>query len=146
MTGDRDRCVNYNVGHHLHWIQAKLARRSPARLGRATAEGDGWVRLELDDGEELRRWCHDGDRLRELLATGGGRVQLRSHGVLSEATGSGSAVSVAMESSPCVAPDQVRDDASLVDLIAQVGGFTVGGPAAGGVDEGGRDRRRGLAP
>ncbi len=113
MSVDASQCVSYRVGHHPHWIQAKLSRDSPGQLGRATCLGDGWVTIELFDGREIRRWCHDDDRLGELLVTTGlaqmrseGAVQLRSHGVLVSPDGFGLLVSVAEQPTPCVVPHE----------------------------------------
>ena len=62
------RCGLYIPGHEVHAIQARLAGRDlpnalPAKFLGATADGD--LSIEVN-GELLRLWSHDPDRLQQL--------------------------------------------------------------------------------
>ena len=127
MKLDPVRCVSHMAGHQPHWIQSKQSQKSPGRPARAAAVGGGWVEVDLDDGEHQRLWCHYDDRLDGLLSTDDGRVQLRSHGVLTGSDGYGPVVSVAQQPSPCVTPNEVPEDAGPVEVLERLGGFTLPG-------------------
>ena len=99
-------CDSYHAGHEVHWIQARLSRESdPIGKGRATVADDGWITVELDDGEQHRLWHHDPAWLTYLFGGSSGRVTLRSKSVL--AASGGHLVSVGDQPSPC--PDRTKD-------------------------------------
>ena len=69
-------CWSFRAGHHVHWIQWKLARDTvtvPARLDRLDGE---ILVLVTEDGQTLRWWNHDRERVEAYAGPAGGRVLL----------------------------------------------------------------------
>lgn len=127
----RVACASYKVGHTPHPIQVRLSQEQPWRPGTARRDGGGWVVIDLDDGERLRRWSHDERRLDEIVGSDHGRVVLRPKGVLVDSSGSGRVASVSHEASPCTEASQNFDPATE---IVERGGFlfeVTGSGAAG---------------
>ena len=124
--GDPLRCGSYHLGHETHWIQAKLAIREPSRgTGTARVEADGWITVDLNSGQSVRRWTHDPARLAQQLAAASHRIELRAKGVLGVPSAQGLyIISVAEEPSPCPNADEVTGNLSPVELLQQRGGFT----------------------
>jgi hypothetical protein len=118
----RHDCVSYVLGHHPHWIQAKLSHEGEHRFVHVTVGDEGW--LELTDeqtGAVERRWTHDPDRTRLMVEPTWGRALLRSHGVLVPPEGSGPVVSIARESSPCPSRAALEEAGTPWDRLMTLG-------------------------
>ena len=99
-------CGSYHAGHEVHWIQARLSRESPPiGEGRATVTDDGWITIELDDGQTTRAWTHDPAWLTHLFGGPSGPVVRRPASVL--AVSGSHLVSIGDQPSPCPGPTEV---------------------------------------
>jgi hypothetical protein len=77
-------CWRYTPGHRVHWIQAKLAVRTPGTAYRLVGSDGGHVtvRREGTGAEEVWR-LHDAPRLvAATVAAGTSTVHLHEHGLL----------------------------------------------------------------
>jgi hypothetical protein len=94
-------CTSHRLGHHLHWIQVRLALEGDPRLATVEMLPGGWLELRHSDGTLERCWHHDHDHVARLVEAGGGRVLQRPQGVLSEPSSGRMSLSVGREASPC---------------------------------------------
>src|SRR3546814_11092511 len=100
-----NQCGRVAVGHEPNVVQLRLSRESPVDAhGIAAVEEDGWVTIAASDGDPIKRWTHDPERLGAALAAGCGEVELRVQGILAvPASGAAAIFSVAKTASACPA-------------------------------------------
>ena len=124
-------CGSYLPGHMPHWIQARKGWEDrvnlplPGRL--VSTSDDGTVIIEVD-GEQLRLWNHQPERVAEAAAQTRGTItyQSRWHLLLVErAQGSRYIFCVATPSDSHVPCPETPPTGSPVELLKSVGGFTI---------------------
>jgi len=133
-TVDWKRCALYTPGHHVHLIQAKLARDGdPAGYRHGTVmlvQDDGWITVNTD-GEDIRLWNHDPERVRSCARESGGQVGLPGWNLLHAPHGDGRRACICVSDhgpTPCAPLSKAGSSpAGLHEQVLSHGGFTVPG-------------------
>jgi hypothetical protein len=123
-------CGLFKPGHVPHWIQMTRATEDRENLPNSVrlvdSQSDGTVVIEVD-GQELRLWNHESERLSEAAAASGGAVEYQPRwGLLWVPSEQG-------RFAFCVAePDGDHDpcplqppEGSPVELLESAGGFAI---------------------
>src|SRR3546814_8059656 len=77
------QCGREALGHEPNVVQLRLSRESPVVAhGIAAVDDDGWVTIAASDGDPIKRWTHDPDRLGADLPAGCGEGGLGVQGIL----------------------------------------------------------------
>src|SRR3546814_15156535 len=100
------QCGREALGHEPNVVQLRLSRESPVVAhGIAAVDDDGWVTIAASDGDPIKRWTHDPERLGAALAARVGEVDLRGQGLLAlPPSGAAAPYTVATTTSRFLAP------------------------------------------